>query len=92
MTDTSTPTNPIDVKPHMAPVVMSESTKLVMIALFAAAADHFLHSDIAIGAVVACGGVLATALWGLWTRVHNWRALRFLANLAPSEVATVGGK
>lgn len=91
MTD-PTPSEPINVKPHATAVVMSESTKLIMIALFAAAADHFLHSEAAIGVVVACGGVLATAVWGLWSRVHNWRVMRFFANLLPSDVATVGGK
>lgn len=89
MTD-STTSDPIVVRAHVAPVVMSESAKLVLIAMFAAAADHFLHSDIAIGAVVACGGVLATAVWGLWSRVHNWKVLRFFASILPNEVATVG--
>lgn len=93
MTDQSPVTaEPINVKAHMAPVVMSESTKLIMIALFAAAADHFLHSEAAIGVVVACGGVLATGVWSLWARVHNWRVMRYFANLLPSETATVGGK
>lgn len=89
MTDTTT-TDPIVVKAHMAPVVMSEGAKLVMIAGFAALADHFMHSEIAIGAVVAAGGVLATAVWGLWSRVHNWRVLRFFASILPNDVATVG--
>lgn len=93
MTDpTTTPADPINVRAHMAPVVMSESTKLILMALFAAAADHFLHSESAIAVVVACGGVLATGVWSLWVRVHNWRVMRYFANLLPSDTATVGGK
>lgn len=81
---------PITVKASAAPVVMSESTKVVLVAFFAVLADHFIRSDLAMGAVMAASGALATAVWGVWRRLKQWKALRALANLLPDEIARVG--
>jgi hypothetical protein len=80
---------PITVKAAVGPVVMSESTKLIGIAIFAALADHFMHSETAIIAVVAASGAVLTALWALWHRVRTWGALRYLASLVDNSVAVV---
>lgn len=80
----------IRVKATASPVVMSESTKVVLIAGLAVVADRFMTSDTAIVAVLAAGGALATFAWGLWVRLTSWRALRFLAGQVGDEVAVVG--
>lgn len=89
MTD-SNPAPPITVKASMAPVVMSESTKLILVAFFAMIADRYMHSETAIIAVMAASGALATFVWGLWHRVRSWGALRFLASIVDDSVAVVG--
>jgi hypothetical protein len=82
--------NPITVKAGVTPVVMSESTKVILVAFFAVLADRFLHSDLAMGAVMAASGAVATFVWGLWHRVRTWGALRHLAGLLPDDIAKVG--
>lgn len=81
---------PISVKPGVTPVVMSESTKIVLVAALAYAASHFVRSEVALAAIVPAAGILATWFWGLWHRVRTWGALRFLATLVPDDVAKVG--
>jgi hypothetical protein len=81
---------PITVKPTAAPVVMSESGKLIAVAGFAVVADRFMHSETAIIAVMAASGAILTLAWGLWHRLRSWGALRYLASLVDDEVATVG--
>lgn len=80
----------ITVKATATPVVLSESTKVVLIAAFTFAAAQFIHSEVALAAVIPAGGILATWGWGLWHRVRTWGALRFLAHQVPDEVAVVG--
>ncbi len=86
--DTTRP--PISVKATAAPVVMSESTKVVLVAVFAFAASQFIKSDAVIAAVMAASGIVATWVWGVWHRIRTWGALRFLAMQVPDHVATVG--
>lgn len=81
---------PISVKPTATPVVMSETTKIVLVAAFTYAAAQFVRSDIALAAIIPAGGVVATWVWGLWHRIRTWGALRYLAeHWAPDEVAVV---
>lgn len=89
MTDPTTP-EPITVRPNMAPVVMSESTKLILVALFAMLADHFIKSESVMSVVLAAGGAVATAVWGVWQRVRTWGALRYIAGLVDDSIAVVG--
>lgn len=81
---------PIRVKPSATPVVLSESTKIVLVAGFAYAASQFIRSEVAMAAVIPAAGILVTWFWGLWHRLRTWGALRFLAHLADDEVAVVG--
>lgn len=81
---------PITVKPTATPVVLSESTKIVLVAAFAYMASLFIRSEIAMAAVIPAAGILVTWFWGLWHRLRTWGALRFLAHLADDEVAVVG--
>lgn len=83
-------TPPIVVKATATPVVMSEGFKIAITAGLAWAADHFMHSETAIIAVIAAGGIVATFLWGVWHRLRSWSALRFLASIVPDSVAKVG--
>ena len=79
----------ISVKGSATPVVLSESTKVVLIATFAYAASHFIRSEVAMAAVIPAAGILVTWFWGLWHRIRTWGALRFLAHQVPDEVAKV---
>lgn len=93
MTDPAVPDTcapPISVKPHAAQVVMSESTKAIMLLGFALLFDHLLRSDAIKMAVVPMMGILATFVWTLWHRLRTYFALRFLANQVPDSVAKVG--
>lgn len=83
---------PISVKRKAAPVVMSETTKVLLIAAFAYAASQFVRSDVALAAIIPAAGIVATWAWGLWHRIRTWGALRFLAAQVPDEVAVVGRK
>lgn len=83
-------TKPISVKATATPVVMSESTKVVLVAFFAFACSQFIRSELALGAVMAASGVVVTWVWGVWHRLRCWGALRFLAGLVPDDVAVVG--
>lgn len=88
------PTNacapPISVKPDAGQVVMSETTKALMLLGFAFILDRLLRSDAIKMAVVPMMGMLATFVWGLWHRLRTYFALRFLAGQVPDEVAKVG--
>lgn len=90
MTNETTTPAPISVKPTAAPVVMSESTKVILVAGFAYAASQFVRSEVALAAIIPAAGILATWGWGLWHRLRSWGALRYLASLVPDHVATVG--
>jgi hypothetical protein len=79
----------ITVKATPAPIVVSESFKILMTAGLAVAADRCLHSETAVVAVVACGGIIATWVWGLRHRLKTWGALKFLAGFVPDETAVV---
>lgn len=81
---------PILVKGSAAPVVMSETFKIVGTAAFAFAADRLLHSDLAIAAVLAGAGPILIWGWGLWHRIRTWGAARHMAALLPDDVARVG--
>lgn len=80
---------PIGVKATATPVVMSESVKIVLVAGFSYLASQFIHSDIALAAVLPAAGVVATWIWGVWHRIRTWGALRFLANQVDDSVAVV---
>ena len=82
--------DPIKVKSRATTVVLSESTKIVLVAGFAYAASLFIRSEIAMAAVVPAAGILVTWFWGLWHRIRTWGALRFLATQVPDEVAKIG--
>ena len=82
--------DPIKVKSRATTVVLSESTKIVLVAGFAYAASLFIRSEIAMAAVVPAAGILVTWFWGLWHRIWTWGALRFLATQVPDEVAKIG--
>lgn len=88
------PTNacapPISVKPHAAQVVMSESTKAIILLALAFAFDRLLRSDAIKMAVVPMLGGLAVYIWSLWQRLRTYFALRFLATQVPDDVAKVG--
>lgn len=83
---------PISVKPHVAPVVMSESTKAILISAFAILVYQFVKSEQLMAVVIPALGFVATFAWGLAHRIRCWLNLRFLANLpqVPDEVAKVG--
>lgn len=87
---TDQPATQIFVRPSAAPVVLSESTKLILIAGLGFAADHFMHSETAIVAVMAAGGAIATAAWSVWVRLSNWGIMKKLANLVDDSIAVVG--
>lgn len=80
---------PIVVKASAAPVVMSESFKVIVVAGLAAVADHFMKSETALVAVVAAGGAVATVCWGVYQRLRTWRALKALANAVEDSVAVL---
>lgn len=80
---------PISVKATATPVVMSESTKILIVAVLAYAMSQFIRSDIALAAILPAAGILATWVWGVWHRIRTWGALRFLADMAPDHVAVV---
>ena len=82
----------ITVKPAAGQVVMSETTKALMLLGFAFILDRLLRSDAVKMAVVPMMGIVATFIWGLWHRLRTYFALRFLANLpqVPDSVAKVG--
>lgn len=91
MTDQPDPCTPqIKVKPHAAQVVMSESTKTIMLIGFAFLFDRLLRSDALKMAIVPMLGGLAVYIWTLWHRLRTYFALRFLANQVPDHVARVG--
>lgn len=89
MADSNNPTSPIVVRANAAPVVMSESFKVIVVAGLAATADHFMHSETATVAVLAAGGAVATVLWGLYQRLKTWRALKALASVVEDHVAVL---
>ena len=90
MTDQAPPNGQITVKPAAGQVVMSETTKALMLLGFAFILDRLLRSDAIKMAVVPMMGMLATFVWGLWHRLRTYFALRFLAGQVPDEVAKVG--
>lgn len=90
MTDQTSPPGQITVKPAAGQVVMSETTKALMLLGFAFILDRLLRSDAIKMAVVPMMGMLATFVWGLWHRLRTYFALRFLAGQVPDEVAKVG--
>lgn len=92
MTNPEPVNQPISVKPHIAPVVMSESTKAILIVGFGILAYQFIRSEAVLGALMASAGLIVTYAWGLAHRVRCWINLRFLANLpqVPDSVAKVG--
>ncbi len=90
MTDQTPPNGQITVKPAAGQVVMSETTKALMLLGFAFILDRLLRSDAIKMAVVPMMGMLATFVWGLWHRLRTYFALRFLAGQVPDEVAKVG--
>ena len=90
MSDVTPPTEPITVRANASTVVMSESTKLIGMAVCAAVADHFMRSETALIAVLAASGAVVTLAWGLWRRLMTWKALKLLATLLPDEIARVG--
>jgi len=90
MTDQAPPNGQITVKPDAGQVVMSETTKALMLLGFAFILDRLLRSDAIKMAVVPMMGMLATFVWGLWHRLRTYFALRFLAGQVPDEVAKVG--
>jgi hypothetical protein len=90
MTDTQQPPAPINVNATATPSVMSETTKSLLIAGFAIAAAQFIHSESALGVVLASSGAIVTAGWSLYTRLRNWRVMRHLASIVDDSTATVG--
>lgn len=87
---TPEPQAPISVKATATPVVVSETFKIMGTAFFAVAADQLFRSDLTRAAVIAASGPLLIWGWGVWHRVRTWGALRYLAHLAPDDVAQVG--
>jgi hypothetical protein len=91
MTDEATPpAGPINVNATATPAVMSETTKAILIAGFAFAAAQFIHSESALGVILASSGAIVTFAWNLFTRIRNWRIMRHLAGVVDDSVATVG--
>lgn len=87
----------VSVKPTAAPIVMSESTKAALIALAAILAYHFIKSEAVLGVLVSSMGALIAGLAGvlaygngLLHRLRCWKALKFMANRLPDDVAKVG--
>lgn len=80
---------PVNVNPSVAPVAISATTRALLIGGFAALADHYMKSETAIIAVLACSGAVVTALASVWSRVQNLKLLRYFAHMLPDEVATV---
>lgn len=89
MTD-QTPAEPITVQAHAAPIVMSESAKLILMAGFAVLAAHFIQSESALGIVLAASGVVVTWLYGVYRRMANWSVLKHLAAAVGDDVARIG--
>lgn len=81
---------PINVKPHLGPVVLSETTKALVSVVGTIVAFHLWQSDAVAAAVFASAAVLVGYAWGLAHRIRCWINLRFLANQVPDEVAKVG--
>lgn len=80
---------PIVVKASAAPVVMSETFKVIVVAVLAAVGDHFMHNETAIVTVLAAGGAVATVLWGIYQRLRTWRALKTLASAVEDHIAVL---
>lgn len=89
MTD-YTPTPPTEVQEHGAPIVMSETTKMVLMAAFAVLAAHFIQSESVMGVVLAASGAIVTWGYGVYRRIVTWGKLKRLANLLPDSLARVG--
>lgn len=90
MSDDPTPPAPINVNATATPAVMSETTKAILIAGFAFMAAQFIHSESALGVVLASSGAFVTVGWNVFVRVRNWKVMRHLASIVPDEKATVG--
>jgi hypothetical protein len=81
---------PITVQPHAAPLVMSESTKMVLMAAFAVAAAHFIQSESVMGVVLAASGVVVTWGYSVYRRLANWSVMKNLTTFVDDSVARIG--
>lgn len=81
---------PINVKPHMRQVVLSETASTALSLGFAILAYRLYQSEAITAAVFASAGILFAYVWRLAHRVRCWINLRFLANQVPDSVAKVG--
>lgn len=90
MTDPTQAAPSIVVQAHAAPIVMSESVKLILMAGFAVLAAHFIQSESALGIVLAASGVVVTWLYGVYRRIANWGVLKHLADAVGDDVARIG--
>lgn len=84
------PSSPISVKPTVAPVVMSEGTKFLLVCFFAVLCDHFIRSESVKGVVLTASGAFATFIWGLWHRIRCWTYLKFLTGFVDDSIARIG--
>jgi len=87
---TDLPAPPINVNATATPSVMSETTKAILMAVFAFAASQFVKSESALGVVLASSGAFVTLGWSLYTRVRNFKIMRHLASVVDDATATVG--
>lgn len=95
MTDpigTAPPSAPISVKASAAPIITSETFKIIVMAGGGLAVDRLLQSDVSRMAVLPLFGIVAVGAWGLLHRLHTWQCMKFLASSAPNDVAVIGHK
>jgi hypothetical protein len=71
-------------------VVMSETTKIMLVLAFGVAVDRLLRSEAVKQALMLSAGAVVVYAWGLWQRLRSWKALSFLQQFVPDETARMG--
>lgn len=90
MTDPTQPDTPITVQAHAAPIVISDATKSILMALFMGGCGYFVKSEVVLGVIAGASGAIAVAAYSLWHRLRTWGVLKRLAGFVDDSVAQIG--
>jgi hypothetical protein len=73
-------------------VISRDTFKMLAGAAIAVLAYQFVRSEVVLLALVPVGGFLGVWLYGVVERLHNWRIMKFMADLLPDGLAKVERK
>lgn len=82
--------DPISVTASPTKVISKQTFTILAVAAFAYGAAQLVHSEVALAAIVPAGGILAVWAYSALERIHNWRIMKYLADMVPDEKAVVG--